>query len=392
MVTMGVRMRLTVHKIRSLPDGRHADAGTRGLYVRVAGSHARYEFRFSRNGVRTVIAIGLVAEMTLDAARLRAVELRAAVRRGEDPAAAARAARQEAAARAVTFDDLVTDYLEAHRSAWKNAKHAAQWASTLKTYASPVIGTMPAASTTSADVLRCVQPIWATKHETASRLRGRIERVLDVAVARGLIATNPAAWSTMRALLPKQDAASRVEERHHAAMPWREVPAFMLELRQRDGLGARALEVLVHSACRSGEVRGMAWSEIEARTWTIPAARMKAGRQHVVPLTDRLLEVLQAVPRTHGLVFPSSKGTPLSDMTLTAVLKRMGRGDVTAHGFRSSFRDWSAEATTFEREVCEAALAHKLPDRVEAAYLRTDYLDRRRELMAAWSAFIGGAA
>lgn len=383
-------MRLTVHKIRSLPDGRHADAGTRGLYVRRAGSHARYEFRFSRNGVRTVIAIGLVAEMTLDAARLRALELRAAVRRGEDPAAAARTARQEAAARAVTFDDLVADYLEAHRSAWKNAKHSAQWASTLAAYASPVIGKMPAASITSDDVLRCVQSIWTTKRETASRLRGRIERVLDAAVARGLLQVNPAAWSTMRALLPRQGAASRVEERHHPAMPWRELPSFMRELRQRDGLGARALELLIHTACRSGEVRGMAWSEIdlEARTWTIPAARMKAGRQHVVPLTDRVLEILEGLPRTHGLVFPSSKGTPLSDMTLTAVLKRMGRGDVTAHGFRSSFRDWSAEATNFERAVCESALAHKLPDRVEAAYLRTDYLDRRRELMGTWSVFL----
>ena len=295
----------------------------------------------------------------------------------------------------LTVRAVAEAYLAANADAWRNAKHRAQWTSTMKTYAYPHMGALPAQEVTTGHVLSALEPIWRSKAETAARLRGRIETVLDYATARQWRSgENPARWrGHLAILLPARGKVA--PQKHHAALPWGEVGEFLTTLHKQAGMGARALEFTILTAARSGEVLGSTWGEIDlaAKLWTVPAVRMKAGREHRVPLSDPAMALLAKVARLRtdespdAFVFPGQPKRPLSIMAMTMTLRRLGRGDITVHGFRSTFRDWAGEATTTAREVAEAALAHTLGSKVEAAYARADLLEKRRSLMAAWGAF-----
>jgi integrase len=322
------------------------------------------------------------------------------LRDGRDPLAEKQAHRQAATtaqAKAISFAKVAEQYIAAHEAGWRNSTHRQQWRRTLQTYAEPVIGPLPIHAITTEHVLAVLEPIWRIKPETASRLRGRIEAVLSYAKARGWRSgENPAAWRGHLALMLPARAKVRAV-RHHAALDWREMQAFMAQLRGQDGIGVAALQFAILTAARSGEVRLARWHEIDGAVWTIPPSRMKAGKQHRVPLSESALVILHAMaPMRHGpgsLVFPGMKrDTPLSDMSLTAVLRRLGRGDLTVHGFRSTFRDWAAEATAFPNHVVEQALAHTIGSAVEAAYRRGDLFDKRRALMGSWATYCTGEA
>jgi integrase len=314
--------------------------------------------------------------------------------KGVDPLAARQAAQAKAAAPAIpTFADAAALYIAAHESGWKNAVHRGQWPQTLATYAFPVIGKMPVDSITSNDVLRVLEPIWTRTPEAASRVRGRIEAVLSSAKARGWRSgENPAAWrDNLAHLLPPKGRVHVV--RRHAALPWRDCPTFLQSLGERDqGMAARALAFTILTAARSGEARGATWDEIDlqAALWSLPAGRMKTGRPHRVPLSEPALDVLRPLLglRQCALLFPGRDGaSQLSDMAFNVVLKRMGRADLTAHGFRSSFRDWVAD-TGRAADAAEMALAHVTGNAVVQAYQRSDLLEARRGLMAEWAAFL----
>lgn len=412
-------MTLKSKQIEFAPTGMHADG--QGLYLRVqAGGSKSWIFRYQLKGRRREMGLGALADQPAPVARAEASRLGLLVNAGVDPIEdrrqkAEQAAEQfaeaarVAAAKSITFSTVAADYIAAHRAGWANAKHAQQWENTLETYANPVIGNKPIAEVSSEDVLRILTPIWTTKTETASRVRSRIELVLSFAKAKKLRhGENPAAWrGHLDALLPKPSKVSRV--RHHPALPIALVPAFMAGLRVVGGVGARALEFAVLTAARSGEVRLMTWAEVdlEARAWTVPAKRMKAGREHRVPLSDAAVELLKSMVPVHGtpFVFPGTRGkAPLSDMTLSAIVRRMNLGrlpppwvdpqtgdQVVPHGFRSTFRDWAAERTSFPSEMAEMALAHAVGDRVEAAYRRGDMFERRREMMATWAEWCSSA-
>jgi len=379
---------------RLFAPGRHSVGGVAGLALQVTDSGARsWVLRVMVGGKRREMGLGGFPDVTLAGAREAARVARAKIGEGIDPVAdrlMKRSALASAVASAMTFKEAAEKYIAAHENGWKSAKHAAQWRTTLETYAFPIIGKIAVADVETAHVMRVLEPIWLTKTETASRLRGRIESVLDWATVRGFRkGDNPARWrGHIEHLLAARSAVQKTE--HHAAMDYREVGAFMEQLRQQEGIGARALEFTILCASRSGEVRGATWAEMDlaAGVWTIPADRMKAKREHRVPLPDEVLELLKALPRAEGsdLVFPSPRRKVLSDMTLTAVLRRMGY-PVTAHGFRSSFRDWAGETTAYPREVIEHALAHQLKDKAEAAYARGSLFDKRRRLMADWAKF-----
>lgn len=296
----------------------------------------------------------------------------------------------------MNFDACAAAYIEAHRSEWKNPKHVQQWENTLSTYAYPVLGGLPVSSIDEALVLKVLMPIWKEKTETATRLRGRIESVLDWATFNKFRqGENPARWKGhLEHSLAKPSKVTKVE--HHPALAYDQASKFMQQLRQCDGFGARALEFLVLTACRSGEVRGAKWQEmdIQEKLWFIPADRMKMKRDHRVPLSEAAIKVLVKLPRLDGcdFVFPGAKESkPMSDMTLSAVLKRMKREDITVHGFRSTFRDWAAEQTAYPNEVAEMALAHVVSNKVEAAYRRGDLLDKRIKMMTDWSDFLNNA-
>jgi len=389
-----------------------------GLYFQVSKTGGTsWIFRYKIAGKSRDMGLGPYPETGLADAREKAVEARRKTKAGIDPLAereaererqqveqererqrieAERAALERAKVRAVTFRAVAADYIAAHRAGWKNAKHAQQWANTLATYADPVIGHLPTDEITTAHLLEILQPIWGEKTETASRVRNRVELILDAAKARGLRdGENPARWrGHLDKLLPKR---SRVQARtHHAALPWAELPAFMDALAAHDDLTHHAMRLTILTACRTSEVLGATWSEIdrETRTWTIPAARMKAGKEHRVPLSGAALAVLDSLPRVAGspYLFPGArKGRPLSNMAMLMGLRRMGRGDLTMHGFRSTFRDWAAERTHYPREVCEMALAHVVAGGAEAAYWRGDVFDKRRALMADWAAYATSA-
>ena len=315
------------------------------------------------------------------------------LREGVDPIDARRTARNAARleeARGLTFKDCAERYIAAHEAGWRNAKHRAQWRSTLETYAFPALGELPVAAIDTALVMKVLEPIWQAKSETAGRVRGRMEAVLDWAAARNYrTSDNAARWrGHLDKLLPARSRLARVQ--HHAALPWRNLPAFMAELRGQTGTSARALEFAILTAGRTGEVIGATWGEIDegAKVWTVPAERMKGGRTHRVPLCERALEIVKSLPRGGDHVFGGERaGKPLSQMALLMTLRRMNRDDLTVHGFRSTFRDWAAECTSFPREVAEAALAHAIPDKVEAAYRRGDLFERRRQLMKVWSRY-----
>jgi integrase len=301
------------------------------------------------------------------------------------------------AALAITFKECAEQYIKAHQPSWKNEKHAKQWPATLATYAYPVIGGLPVQAIDTALVTKIIEPMWASKAETANRLRGRIEAVLDWATARGYRkGENPARWrGHLDNLLPSQAKFRRVS--HHAALPYVQIGTFMAELRQQEGVAARTLEFAILTAARTGEVIGATWNEIDLpqATWTIPAARMKAGREHRVPLCRRAVEILLVQKKAasdhakaSGPVFPGQReGMGLSNMAMLMMLRRMGREDLTAHGFRSSFRDWAAEQTQVSREVAEMALAHAVGDSTETAYRHSDLLEKRRRLMEMWGAY-----
>lgn len=295
-----------------------------------------------------------------------------------------------AAAKAKTFKECAELCIIDKSGEWKNEKHSKQWGATLEAYAYPSIGPLPIATIDRGLVLDVLRPIWTEKSETASRLRGRIETVLNWAKVNGYRdGENPAAWKgNLEHSLSKRQKLTRG---HHAALPYAEINLFMADLRKRDGMSARALEFAILTAARSGEVRGLTWGEIDipSKLWTIPAVRMKAGKEHRVPLSDEALAVLTSLSRVEGtdFVFPAPRGGAMSDMALTAVLKRMERGGLTQHGFRSTFRDWAGETTGHPREVIEHALAHQLKDKAEAAYQRGTLLLKRAELMADWARY-----
>jgi len=299
----------------------------------------------------------------------------------------AQQSRLEAAA-GITFRECATAYCDAHAAGWGNAKHAAQWRSTLEQYAAAEFGNLAVQGIDTGIVLRALEKIWTAKPETASRVRQRIEAVLDWATVRSYrTGDNPARWrGHLDKVLPKHTKLKKVT--HHAALPWREMGWFMADLRQHDGIAARSLEFTILTATRTGEAINTRWDEIDpgARTWTVPTERMKAKREHRVPLSHQAVALLQALPRTGEHVFPGMKhGRPISNMAMLVLLRRMECGALTVHGFRSTFRDWCAEATNYPRELAESALAHVLTNKVEAAYQRGDLFAKRAKLMQAWA-------
>jgi integrase len=365
--------------------GLHAVGTVAGLRLLVKPTGARsWVLRTMIGTRRAELGLGGYPTVSLAQAIEYAREALQQVRGGDDPAAERRAKRVTVE---WTFKKTAEAYIAAHRAGWKNAKHADQWGNTLTAYAYPVFGAKHVRDVTKADVLAAIEPIWATKNETATRVRNRIELVLNYAVQRELRpeGLNPARWrGNLDAALPKASKVAKVE--HHAALPIDAMPAFMTRLRAAEGMGARALEFAILTAGRSGEVRGAAWAEIDGAVWNIPGERMKSGRPHRVPLSDKAVELLAALPRLGDLIFPGVKGQ-LSDMTLTATLRRLAV-PATAHGFRSTFRDWAAERTSTPAEVAEMALAHAIGDATEAAYRRGDLFDKRRALMVEWAEFV----
>jgi integrase len=381
--------------------GLHFVGVVPGLALRVTPEGARsWILRVSVGGRRRDMGLGGYPEVPLATARQRGRDARDKVRSGIDPVQErrdARSALKASQAAAITFRRAAEAYIAIHGPGWKNIKHTRQWGSTLRTYAFPKIGDLLVRDIEKAHVVDVLQPIWSTKHETASRLRGRIELILSYAMQAGYRpeGLNPARWrGGLDKLLLARDKASK--KRHFAALPFRDVPQFMTALRACPGTSARAVEFVILTAARSGEVRGAKWQEIDfvTRMWTIPAERMKAGKEHRVPLAAAAVALLEGLPRdaTTDTIFVSPRGGVLSDMSLTAVLRRMKRGDLTVHGFRSSFRDWCSEVTNHAREAAEMALAHSLASKVEQAYRRGDLLEKRRQLMEDWASFCGSAA
>jgi integrase len=363
--------------------GRHADGG--GLYLSISPNGGRrWVFLFRWHGKPTEIGLGSARDVTLARAREVATQARAKLAEDINP----RDARRPSIG--ATFGECADRLIEAMRPSWRSAKHIWQWETTLRNDAAP-LRRLPVDKITTDDVLLVLKPLWNEKPETASRLRGRIERVLDGAKAQGLRSgENPARWrGHLDQLLPKRQ---RLTRGHHAAMNYAELPAFMTDLQARQATAALALEFVILTAARSGEVLGARWDEfdLDRAVWTIPAARMKAGREHRVPLSRRALKIVKAMHegRNGDFVVPGQKsGKPLSVMALEMVLRRMKIEGATVHGFRSTFRDWAAECTNFTNEVCEAALAHVIENKAEAAYRRGDLFEKRQKLMEAWAVY-----
>jgi integrase len=344
------------------------------------------------------MGLGPLHIVTLAEAREKSREARKLRHEGIDPIESRKAERAEerlAAATAVTFKECAERYIEAHKAGWRNPKQAAQWPSTLATYAYPVFGDLPVQAVDVGLVTKALEPIWQTKPETASRVRGRIESILDWATVRGYRkGENPARWrGHLDKLLPARAKVRKVE--HHRALPYAEMRSFVAALREQEGVASRALEFLILTAARTGEVIGAKWDEIDLteRLWTVPATRMKAGKEHRVPLSGAALVIVEKMAAIHhdDFVFPGGRARrPLSNMSMLMTLRRMGRGDLTVHGFRSSFADWCAEQTALASEVREMALAHAVGDKVEAAYRRGDLFAKRRQLAEAWARFCDG--
>lgn len=381
---------------RATAPGMHFVGGAPGLALHVTNSGARsWLLRAMVAGQRREMGLGPYPAVSLADARERANTARSAIANGADPVAdrrAARSALRASTAAALTFEQCAQRYIAAHESSWKNAKHAQQWRNTLATYAYPTLGKLLVRDVAKHHVLAVLEPIWNEKNETATRVRSRIELVLSYAMQAGYRPEelNPARWrGGLDTLLAPPNKVAPVE--HHAALAFDDAPAFMARLRTVGGAGARALDFAILTAARSGEVRGATWAEIDtdAALWTIPAKRMKAGREHRIPLSRDAVALLAALPRNDdaGLVFPAVRGGMLSDATLAAVLRRM-QVPVTVHGFRSTFRDWVAERTSYPNELAEMALAHTIGDKAEAAYRRGDMLQRRAAMMNDWAAFI----
>lgn len=374
--------------------GMYGDGG--GLWLQVTGNGAKsWIFRFTLRGRSREMGLGSAGTFSLAEARDKALTCRKLCYEGVDPIEARRDQRQAVAleaARAMTFRQCAAAYIESHKAGWRNEKHGAQWLATLDAYVHPVFGDVSVQAVDTRLVIKAVEPIWTTKPETAVRVRGRIESILDWAKARDFrTGDNPARWrGHLQNLLPRRSKIQRVS--HHAALPFAEVSHFMQRLAAQPGVAARMLAFTILTAARTGEAIGARWDEIdlEAGIWVVPPERMKGGFEHRVPLSAPALAILAEMSaiRASDYVFPGGKrGRPPSNMAMLELLKRMDRSDLTVHGFRSSFKDWASETTHFPREVTEAALAHAIESKVEAAYRRGDLFEKRRELMGAWATF-----
>jgi len=384
--------------------GLYGDGGGLTLQITATGAKS-WLLRYMVAGRPYGMGLGPTHTVSLAEARQKALDARKLLIDGINPLAAKKQNQIAAAladAKMMSFDQCAEAYILAHKAGWKNAKHGDQWTNTLKAYASPVFGGLPVATIDTGLVVKCLAPIWESKTETASRVRGRIESVLGWATTSGYrTGENPARWKDhLENLLATISKSSRTK--HHPSLPWQRIGAFMAALRTRDGIAAQSVEFAILTGCRSGEVRGAQWAEFNLgdKVWTIPASRMKAKREHQVPLSDAALALVSSIKKVGdtGIVFGGTKGQPLSDMSLTAVLRRMNEQDpppwtdasgkaVTIHGFRTSFRMWAAEATNYPREVAEHALAHQIPDAVERAYQRGSQFAKRVALMTDWAAF-----
>jgi integrase len=379
--------------------GLHNVGGVAGLALQVQKSGARsWLLRVVVGGKRREIGLGGFPGVTLAEAKKKAASTREEIEKGIDPIQHRREAKSKLRAEqaaAKTFKYCADAYIAAHDAGWKNAKHAQQWRNTLEMYAYPVVGSLLVSDVKLVHVMQILEPIWTTKTETASRLRGRIENVIDYAIASEYRSgDNPARWrGHIDKLLPARSKVAKVE--HHTALQYGDIGAFMAELRDKIGTSARALEFAILTAARSGEVRGATWSEIDTHNgvWTIPADRMKAAKEHRIPLSKAALQLLKEQPlgNAASFIFPNLKDGALTDAALTVLLRRMGR-TVTVHGFRSTFRDWAGETTAYPREVIEHALAHQLKDKTEAAYARGTLFDKRRRLMDDWARYCGTIA
>jgi integrase len=384
---------------RAKARGYLSDGGN--LYLQVSDAGAKsWVFRYRMNGRLREMGLGSALSVSLAEARIKALDWRKRLVEGIDPLALRRSDRDADRARAVTFKDAANTYVESRSYSWKNAKHAAQWPATLTAYAYPVIGDLLVRDVTKDHILKILEPIWRTKSETASRLRGRIEAVLDWAKGRNLrTGDNPAAWEgNLETDLVSKSKVHKVK--HHEALAYKLMPEFMTELRAREGIAARALEFTVSCAARTSEVLGATWGEVDLKDklWRVPGTRMKMGKDHEVPLSEAAIRILRQMlagaeadagtSRDMPVFWGQKPGKPLSQMSMLMTLRRMGRGDLTTHGFRATFRIWAAEQTNFPREVVEHALAHQLKDKVEQAYQRSTLFERRRELMAAWAQFL----
>jgi integrase len=369
--------------------GLHPVGPGPGLFLQVKGPDVRsWIYRFQMAGKPRWLGLGSFPGVSLIEARAKRDDARAQIRRGVDPVAerkSERAQARAATAAAKTFRQWTEQYVADHDRRGRNAKHRQQWQNTLAQYAFPTIGDLPPAEISARHIVDVLHPIWAAKHETARRVRGRIATVLDYAADPDDIAyRNPAELTAQ--LKKKLPAPAKRATRHHPALPYDDLPAFMAALRERDAPSARALEFTILTAARTSEALGARWSEISGDLWTAPAERMKGAVEHRVPLPPQALTLLESLPRDGEYVFPGvSRGKPLSNMAMLVLLDRMGYGQVTTHGFRSTFRDWAAERTAYPREIAEKALAHTIGNETEAAYQRGDLLEKRRKLMQAWA-------
>jgi integrase len=377
--------------------GVYPDGG--GLYLQVGKTGSKsWIFRFAVDGRERYMGLGPLHTISLARAREKAREAREARIDGKDPLKLRqdeRDARKLEAAKLMTFNSAAEGYIKAHEGRWHNAKHRWQWSTTLEQFVLPTLGKLPVQEIDVGLVLKAIEPIWTTKPETASRVRGRVERILDWAAARGhRTGANPARWQGhLEHLLPGRDKVAGTT--HYAALPYSEIASFMADLNQRESIAARALEFAILTAGRTSEVLGARWDEVSTtkHLWVVPPERMKTKREHRVPLSEAALTVLERVAavRQDDFIFPGQKAQkPLSSMSMLMLLRRMGRADLTAHGFRSTFRDWAAEQTSFPSELAEMALAHTVSDKVEAAYRRGDMFQRRRQLAEAWSRYCDG--
>jgi integrase len=389
--------RLTAREVATLKaTGRHADGG--GLYLRITSAGARsWVFMAANAGKRVEIGLGAAATVTLVAARRLATEMREAISQGVDPRAVLSPAQPTQSVQVPTFGEFAETYISSVEEGWKNPVHRQQWRSSLRDHAG-LLRNVPIDQISTDHVLEALKPIWLTKAETAKRVRGRIEKVLDAAKARELRPRDSMNPATLRGhlalLLPSQ---AKVARGHHAALPWKEAPQFMAQLREQSALAARCLEFVILTAARSGEALGATWAEFDLvnGVWTVPAVRMKAGVEHVVPLSTTALAVLSALRpaecASSDLVF-AVDGAARSNMAMAMLLRRMDRSGVTTHGFRSTFRDWAGDATEHPRELIEQALAHTITNKAERAYRRGTAIDRRRQVMEDWARFLNGPA
>lgn len=383
---------LTANQVKNISKpGRYADRG--GLYLNVSRAGTKsWVYRYQINKKRHEMGIGSVKYVSLREARQKADRASEQRSQGLDPKLARDKEKQQAINQAEwTFDRCAEDYIKSHKAGWKNEKHASQWTNTLTKYATPVIGDLAVDLIETSHVMQVLEPIWRTKTETASRVRGRIESVLSWATVQGYReGPNPALWrGHLDMLLPKRSKVQPVQ--HHNAMPYADIPSLMKQLYKEPTLSKQALAFLILTGCRTNEVLQAQWNEIDRKSkiWTIPGNRMKSGREHRVPLSKQAVELLESLPILNDWLFPSRGNRPLSNMAMLVLLKqKLKFSHLTVHGFRSSFRDWAAEVSHFPREIAEAALAHVITDKTEAAYQRGDLIEKRRTMMQEWGDYI----